>query len=222
MDTCRTLELSLTPTPFLPLPPLSPHLLLQLHAPRDAGQRGFWLDINSASHTLSLNVEDPYPPGPPGPQGGSDLWENVSVSNAVLKSWTITSECGHMQCVYTRVQCVYTRAVCLQGALCIVTVYTSIACVISFSASLTADRGDVVLSLDLSSPSHTLLPSLPPSHHHTLTITLPPSHNPMLAMERVFPGKQATPTNLSPASTVSTTQLYECNYTYTYTLIITP
>ena len=124
MDNCRTLELSPPPTPFSPLSPLPPPLPppplpplppspplplsplpLQLHAPRDAGQRGFWLDINSASHTLSLNVEDPYPPGPPGPQGGSDLWENVSVSNAVLKSWTITSECGHVQYVYTRAVC---------------------------------------------------------------------------------------------------------------------
>ena len=57
---------------------------------------------------------------------------------------------------------------------------------ISLSA---ADRGDVILSLTLTAPPHTLLPALPPSHHHTLTISFSPSHSPSLPLETLFPAK---------------------------------
>ena len=56
-----------------------------------------------------------------------------------------------------------------------------------------------MLSLQLTAPAHTLLPSCPPSPSHTLTITLQPSHNPLLALEKVFPGKKAPPPPPPPA-----------------------
>ena len=79
-----------------------------------------------------------------------------------------------------------------------------------------AHRGDVLLALTLTDPSHSLLPSLPPSHHHTLTITLSPSHNPMLAMEQLFKGKQTVSpapqtVNLSESVLLQYNQLVWCS-----------
>ena len=65
---------------------------LQLHPPRDVGRGGFWLDVNSSSLSLSLNVEDPSGGGGLGgdPDSGG-LWEMVTVTDQAMKSWRMTS-----------------------------------------------------------------------------------------------------------------------------------
>ena len=65
---------------------------MQLHPPREVGRDGFWLDVNSTSLSLSLNVEDPSDGGsgdPPQDSGG--LWEMVTVTDQSMESWRMAS-----------------------------------------------------------------------------------------------------------------------------------
>ena len=66
------------------------------------GLEGFWLDVNSASLSLSLNLEDPATAttatggsGGSGEPGGPDsggLWETLTVTDQSMESWRITSQ----------------------------------------------------------------------------------------------------------------------------------
>ena len=105
-------------------------------------------------------------PCTPGGQSSGGLWESVSVNDKILKSWNISSKIQDIVKDRTRY---------------------------NLSLSIASD-GDIVLTIILTVPSHSLLPSLlsPSSHHHTLTITTLPSHNPTLAMEAIFPNKILT------------------------------
>jgi hypothetical protein len=71
------------------------------------------------------------------------------------------------------------------------------------SWTMTTERGDVILTVTLTVPSHSLLPSLPPSTHHTLTISFSPSHIPTLPLESLFSSKKAT-TNVVNLATPTT------------------
>ena len=47
------------------------------------------MDISSLSQSLSINIDDPCPPGG---QSSGGLWESVSVNDKTLKSWNISSK----------------------------------------------------------------------------------------------------------------------------------